>query len=352
MLTEADIDLLRAVNGAGPELLEPVMLALSWLGDYWRLPLYAACLAAIALVIQRRGQRAAARVVMMTAGILAVAFAVAAPLTAALKQAFALARPQVVLESVRVFAAADSEFSFPSGHAVFTGVLAASLWPMLPGWGRFSAALLAIGVAASRVWLGAHFPSDVAVGLLIGIVVGAWTGWMVCRWRSDKATALAFGLATLVFALDAGSKTVIAAAMQLGERIHMTEFFNIVYWRNTGAAFSFLHDAGGWQRGFFILLALVISAWLVRELLKRDIPLALKLGYGSVLGGALGNVFDRLFRGAVVDWLDFHWADNHWPAFNAADTAITVGVIVLVAATFRRAPCETPSAALRERGGS
>lgn len=351
MFTETDVGLLRAVNGAGPEVLEPVMLALSWLGDYWRLPLYVAGLAAIALVLRRRGERAAARVSVMTAGVLVIAFAIAAPLTAALKQAFALARP-AELEGVRVFTTADSEFSFPSGHAVFAGLLLASLWPVLPRWGRFAAVLFALGVAVSRVWLGAHFPSDVGAGLLIGIVVGAWTVWVAGRWRSDKAAALAFGLATLVFALDAGSKTAIAAALQVGERIHMTEFFNIVYWRNTGAAFSFLHDAGGWHRTFFILLALAISAWLIRELLKRDVPLALKLGYGSVLGGALGNVFDRVFRGAVVDWLDFHWAGHHWPAFNAADAAIAVGAIIIVAATFRRASSETPSTTLRERGGT
>lgn len=283
MFTKADIELLRAVNGAGPEALEPVMLALSWLDDYWRVPLYAAGLLAIALVIRCRGERAGVRPSMMAAGNPVIAFAIAAPLTAALKQAFALARP-AALEGVRVFTAADSEFSFPSGHAVFTGVLVPSLWPVLPRWGRFIAVLFALGVAVSRVWLGAHFPSDVGAGLLIGIVAGAWTGWVANRWRSDKTGALAFGLATLVFALDAGSKTAIGAALQLGERIRMTEFFNIVYWRNTGAAFSFLHDAGGWQRVFFILLALAISAWLVRELLKRDTPLVLKLGYGSVLG--------------------------------------------------------------------
>ncbi len=351
MFTRADIELLRTLNAAGSEALEPVMLALSWLGDYWRLPLYAAGLLAIALVIRRRDERAGARPSMMAAGNLVIAFAIAAPLTAALKQAFAVARP-AALEGVRVFTAADSEFSFPSGHAVFTGVLVASLWPVLPRWGRFIAVLFALGVAVSRVWLGAHFPSDVGAGLLIGIVAGAWTGWVAGRWRADRGAALAFGLATLVLALDAGSKTTIAATVQLGERIQIAEFFNIVHWRNTGAAFSFLRDAGGWQRAFFILLALAISAWLIQEILKRDVPLALKLGYGSVLGGALGNVFDRLFRGAVVDWLDFHWVGYSWPAFNAADVAISLGAIIIVAATFRRAPPETPPTASREAGGT
>ena len=351
MFTETDVGLLRAVNGAGAEALEPVMLALSWLGDYWRLPLYIAGLVSVALAMRLRGQRAAARASVMAAGMLVIAFAIAAPLTAALKQAVALARP-AALEGVRVFTAADSEFSFPSGHAVFAGLLATGLWPLLPRWGRLAAALYALAVAVSRVWLGAHFPSDVGAGLLLGIVVGVWTRWVANRWRADKPGALAFGLATLVFALDAGSKTTIAATLQLGERIRMTEFFSIVYWSNTGTVFSFLHDAGGWQRGFFILLALAISVWLVRELLKRDILLALKLGYGSVLGGAVGNVFDRVFRGAVVDWFDFHWAGHHWSAFNAADAAITVGAIIIVAATFRRAPSATPSTALRERRGT
>lgn len=349
MFTETNANLLRAVNGAGPEWLEPVMLALSWLGDYWRLPCYALGLAAMAVVFRHRGERAAGRASAMSAGVLVIAFAVAAPLTAALKQALGVARPGT-LEGVRVIAAADSAFSFPSGHAVFAGLLLASLWPVLHRGGRFAVALLAFGIAGSRVWLGAHFPSDVGVGLLIGIVVGTWTGWIANGWRLDKPGAIAFGLATLVFALDAGSKTAIAATLQLGERIGMLEFFNIVYWRNTGAAFSFLHDAGGWQRVLFVALALAVSAWLVREILKRDIPRALKLGYGSVLGGAVGNAFDRVFRGAVVDWLDFHWVGHHWPAFNAADAAITGGLLVLMAAIFRGTSAETRPSPLCERG--
>lgn len=351
MFTRADIALLRAINVSGSEALEPLMLAFSWLGHYWRLPLYAAGLLASALVIRRRGERAGVWPSMMAAGNLVIAFAIAAPLTAALKYAFARPRP-AALEGVCVFTAADSAFFFPSGHAVFTGVLVASLWPVLPRWGRFVAVLFALGVAVSRVWLGAHFPSDVGAGLLIGIVVGAWTGWVADRWRADSGAALAFGLATLVLALDAGSKTTIAATVQLGERVHMTESYNVVYWRNTGAAFSFLHDASGWQRVFFILLALAISVWLIQEIRKRDIPLALRLGYGAVLGGALGNMFDRLFRDAVVDWLDFHWAGYSWPAFNAADVAIFLGAIIIVAATFRRAPPEAQPTASRGAGGT
>lgn len=327
---EANILIFGALNSVGPADLAPAMHALSWLGDYRHLPLYVASLAATALAFRIWGRQGAAGASALAACRLLMAFVVAAPLTAAIKQAVALPRPAVALEGVHVLAAADSEFSFPSGHAVFTGLLVTSIWPLLPGWGRVVALLLAGGVGISRIWLGAHFPGDVVAGMLLGVVVAAWTGWLLRRSRAERDSALAFGAATLIFALDVGTKTAIPYALSFGERIPVAEFFNIVYWRNTGAAFSFLHDAGGWQRSVFILLALAISAWLAREMLKRETVLSLKLAYGFVLGGALGNMFDRVFRGAVVDWLDFHWSGYHWPAFNAADSAISIGVVLLL----------------------
>lgn len=329
-LGDENILLFRALNGAGPAAFEPVMQALSWLGSYWRLPLYAVGLAAIALAFRLGRRHGAAHASALALCRLFTAFAIAAPLTAALKQAVALARPAVALDGVHVLAAADSEYSLPSGHAVFTGMLVTSVWPLLPGWGRVVALLLASGVAVSRVWLGAHFPADVVAGLLIGVLVAAWTGWLLRRSRTDMVTALVFGAVTLFVALDAAAKTAIAHFLVVGDRIPVTAFFNIVYWRNTGAAFSFLHDAGGWQRSFFILLALVIAVWLAREIIKRDTSHLLRFAYGSMLGGALGNVFDRVFRGAVVDWLDLHWGEHHWPAFNVADIAISVGVALLL----------------------
>ena len=123
---------------------------------------------------------------------------------------------------------------------------------------------------------------------------------------------------------------MIVGLFRLGERLEITAFFNLVYWLNSGAAFSFLRDAGGWQRWFFVAIGIAVSAWLVREISVRDTPAALRMAYGLVLGGALGNMIDRLFRSAVVDWLDFYWRSYHWPAFNLADSALVGGVALLL----------------------
>ena len=153
----------------------------------------------------------------------------------------------------------------------------------------------------------------------------------------DRSTGLPvwLGLAGLLIVFDQLSKYWVQANFHFGERVEITSFFNLVLVYNPGAAFSFLADAGGWQKWFFVIFALVISAWLVHmlrqhvnsnEASERLLPLALTL----VLGGALGNVIDRLRFGAVVDFLDFHAAGWHWPAFNVADSAISIGVLLLL----------------------
>jgi signal peptidase II len=138
------------------------------------------------------------------------------------------------------------------------------------------------------------------------------------------------GLAGLVIVLDQLTKLWVLATLKLGERIEVTSFFNLVLVFNPGAAFSFLSDAGGWQRWFFVVLAIAVSGWLTflirRHAAERLLPLAAAL----ILGGALGNVIDRIRFGAVADFLDAHAAGWHWPAFNIADSAISVGVALLV----------------------
>ena len=138
------------------------------------------------------------------------------------------------------------------------------------------------------------------------------------------------GLAGLVIVLDQLTKLWVLATLKLGERIEVTSFFNLVLVFNPGAAFSFLSDAGGWQRWFFVVLAIAVSGWLTflirRHAAERLLPLAAAL----ILGGALGNVIDRIRFGAVADFLDVHAAGWHWPAFNIADSAIRVGVALLV----------------------
>lgn len=142
-------------------------------------------------------------------------------------------------------------------------------------------------------------------------------------------------LSLLALILDQASKLAVDGSMQLYESIRIMPYFNLTYVHNTGAAFSFLSEAGGWQRWFFAGLALVISVaiafWLTR-LKKHETLLAVALAL--VLGGAVGNLIDRLVYGYVIDFLDVYYQDWHWPAFNIADSAITLGVILMVAESF------------------
>jgi signal peptidase II len=142
-------------------------------------------------------------------------------------------------------------------------------------------------------------------------------------------------LATFVVLLDQASKAWVLGSFRLAEHHVVTPFFNLVLVFNPGASFSFLADAGGWQKWFFVVLALGISVWLLSMLRhhaqERLMPAALSL----ILGGAIGNVIDRLRFDAVVDFLDFHLAGYHWPAFNVADSAITVGVALMLWHQFR-----------------
>ena len=143
-------------------------------------------------------------------------------------------------------------------------------------------------------------------------------------------------LAISVAVADQLTKLAVSTLMYYGQSIPLTGFFNLVHVWNTGAAFSFLADAGGWQRYFFIVITLGVSIVLVVMLCKPR-PRVEAFGYSLVLGGALGNGFDRVVRGYVVDYLDFYWQRWHWPAFNIADIGITLGVSLLLLSTFNQA---------------
>jgi signal peptidase II len=137
-------------------------------------------------------------------------------------------------------------------------------------------------------------------------------------------------LAAAVTVLDQSSKAWLVDAFRLGESLPLTSFFNLVFVFNAGASFSFLADAGGWQRWFFLALALGISVWLLLLLRQHAAERLVPAGVAMILGGAVGNAIDRLRYGAVVDFLDFHAAGWHFPAFNVADSAITVGVVLML----------------------
>lgn len=138
-------------------------------------------------------------------------------------------------------------------------------------------------------------------------------------------------LSVLVIVLDQWSKFLVDTSMQLYESIPLIPHFQLTYLRNTGAAFSFLATAGGWQRWFFIGLAVVASGLIGYWLHKLDKEQRWEAAaWALVLGGALGNLIDRTLKGWVTDFFDFFIGDWHFAAFNVADSAITVGVAMLV----------------------
>ncbi|MGB2287463.1 MAG: signal peptidase II [Porticoccaceae bacterium] len=144
-------------------------------------------------------------------------------------------------------------------------------------------------------------------------------------------TMLWFALAASVLLLDQYSKLWIVERFSYGDIESLSGFFNLVRVHNYGAAFSFLSDAGGWQRWAFSLLAAVISIVIVVWIARLPTQSKMEgLALALILGGALGNLYDRLTLGYVVDFLDFHWSGMHFPAFNIADAGISVGAAVLI----------------------
>ena len=142
-------------------------------------------------------------------------------------------------------------------------------------------------------------------------------------------------LSALIVVADQITKYVAVQQLALNQIVAVTPFFNLVLVYNAGAAFSFLSDAAGWQRGFFIGIALTASAWIVYLLRRYPHQRRFALALSLILAGAVGNVIDRVLHGAVIDFLDFHAYGYHWPAFNVADSAITCGAVLLVWDAFR-----------------
>jgi signal peptidase II len=142
-------------------------------------------------------------------------------------------------------------------------------------------------------------------------------------------------LSGVIMVIDQITKHLILQNFTIQKVVEVTSFFNLVLVYNPGAAFSFLSDAAGWQRWFFIVIAFVASAWIVYLLRKHPGQTLFCLALSLVLAGALGNVIDRILFGAVVDFLDFHAYGWHWPAFNVADSAITCGAALLIWDGFR-----------------
>jgi len=144
------------------------------------------------------------------------------------------------------------------------------------------------------------------------------------------------GIAALVILLDQLTKTLILQTFKLNDSLSITAWFNIVRWHNSGAAFSFLHDAAGWQRWLFVGLGTAAAAFIVWMLRGHAGQRLFAWALALILGGALGNVIDRLLHGYVVDFIQVHWRNAYFPSFNVADSAITVGAALLILDELRR----------------
>ena len=145
------------------------------------------------------------------------------------------------------------------------------------------------------------------------------------------------GLALILLIADQFTKVLIVGHYQLGDSTRVTSFFNIVRVHNTGAAFSFLASAGGWQRWFFTVLGICAALFILWMLKSHSGQRLFSFALACILGGAIGNVIDRVLYGYVVDFLQFHWSwlepifpGGYFPAFNIADAAITVGAMALI----------------------
>jgi signal peptidase II len=148
--------------------------------------------------------------------------------------------------------------------------------------------------------------------------------------KSSSSMLPWLGLALILLIADQFTKVLILGYYRLGDATTITSFFNIVRVHNTGAAFSFLASAGGWQRWFFTAIGVAAALFIVWMLKSHPGQKLFSFALACILGGAVGNVIDRTLHGYVVDFLDFHYAGWHFPAFNIADAGISIGAVCLI----------------------
>lgn len=172
------------------------------------------------------------------------------------------------------------------------------------------------------------------------------------RYAHARDTLRWLWLSLLVIVLDLGFKAWASMALEYGRPVEVTPFFNLTLLYNTGAAFSFLAEHDGWQRWFFAVVAVVavtgLTIWLAR--LDRRERLN-QVSIALIIGGAIGNLFDRLVHGHVIDYLSFHWQQWYYPAFNLADAAITLGAIGIIVESFRAGKRESAAKGKHHDGG-
>jgi signal peptidase II len=154
--------------------------------------------------------------------------------------------------------------------------------------------------------------------------------------KRNAGLMLWLGIALVVVLLDQASKIMMSQFLLYGQSETITSYFNLVMVYNKGAAFSFLSDQPGWQRYFFTAVSVIASLFILWMLRRNPTQRLFCWALALILGGAVGNLIDRIAYGHVIDFLDFHVGGWHWPAFNVADSAITVGAILFVLDEFRR----------------
>lgn len=148
--------------------------------------------------------------------------------------------------------------------------------------------------------------------------------------KSSNSMLPWLGLALLILMADQFTKVLIVGYYQQGDATYVTRFFNVVRVHNSGAAFSFLANAGGWQRWLFTGIGIAAALFIVWMLKSHAGQKLFSFALACILGGAIGNVIDRSLYGYVVDFLDFHYAGWHFPAFNIADSTISIGAVCLI----------------------
>ena len=147
-----------------------------------------------------------------------------------------------------------------------------------------------------------------------------------------KKNLIIFSIISIVFFLDFVTKNYAITNLLLNHSEAINTYLNFTLAFNYGAAFSFLSDAGGWQRWFFVIFSIIVVFFISYILIKDKV--SEYISYSLVLGGALGNLYDRIFLGYVIDFIEFHYNDFYWPIFNIADIAISIGVILLLYSMF------------------
>lgn len=333
----------QAIEAAAPEALRPVLLAVSAMTGFAAAPVYVAALYWWSRSLPAGVPTDVARARRHARAAWLLALVVAGALTIALKTALGYPRPWAGADLIGLVPGAPGADALPSGHGVFTATLAAALWPVASARGRLGLVAL-VGVAGLvRVALGEHHAADVVWGWALGMTTAllAWQVVRTARTRPAVRTALLLAIGVLV--ADLLTKVAIVRTLPYAAQVPLTGFFDLVHWGNPGAAFGMLSTAGGWQRWLFLGVAIAASVWLLQVIYSGPAKPIERLGCGAVLGGALANAFDRAVRGRVVDWLDFHIAGWHWPAFNLADVGITLGAVALVLSAMRTQPAPLPA---------